>query len=375
LLLHYGADPKRDRSQGYAGFAIGRGKAEVLRMLLEHGAAVSSGGGSFGVDGSTWLNFLLQRGDDDVTRETKLTISCILVEHAKTDSATAAYMRMSLEYAINIIPFQSADSCEILLEAGIPPRWIWDCAIQSGNETICRLLVQHGADPFFEGGDEDDPDADPFSEQGDEDDDDDDDDDQCSAAASPFQAAARQSDTRTFEYFLTLWDVRFASTGGKNADGDYPLHVVCSDPHVSLETIRVLVTCHAEVLRMENKGFYHFTLPPIGVRIWMSFFTYYTIVPARCVMILVVVAAAETVLLLTLLLSHNVHRHPQPPPQAWKNLWTAITTTMVQSRRKPREPCHNKECIYRSTLGERERTAILTQRIKLPTCTSIVKDC
>jgi hypothetical protein len=87
--------------------------------------------------------------------------------------------------------------------------------------------------------------ADPFSEEGDENENENE-----KHAASPFVAAARLSDTRIFEYFLTVWNERFASTGGKNGDGDYPLHVVCCDPCVSLQAIQVLVNRQADVLAM-----------------------------------------------------------------------------------------------------------------------------
>jgi hypothetical protein len=135
-------------------------------------------------------------------------------------------MRKSFEYAIK---GAENESCEILLEAGLNPshdRWVWDCAIQQQNAPVCRLLVQYGADPFME-------------EQGDEND---------VNATSPFLAAARLSDITIFEFFLDLWDERFSSTGGKNGDGDYPLHVVCCDPHVSLQAIELLVNRQADVL-------------------------------------------------------------------------------------------------------------------------------
>jgi hypothetical protein len=55
----------------------------------------------------------------------------------------------------------------------------------------------------------------------------------------PFHASSRQSDTSIFEYFLGIWNERFASTRGKNGDGDYPIHVVCCDPYVSFQAIKV----------------------------------------------------------------------------------------------------------------------------------------
>lgn len=50
---------------------------------------------------------------------------------------------------------------------------------------------------------------------------------------------------------MTVWDERFTSTGGKNGDGDCPLHVVCCDPLVSLQAI-VLVDRQADVLAVAD---------------------------------------------------------------------------------------------------------------------------
>jgi hypothetical protein len=209
------------------GHAIQLGHAEILSLLLEHGVIFPASYVGTYMTGSTLLTTLFQFGRTHapaVTRETKVAISRILVEHAKTNCAIAEFMRASLDYTITRA---ATSDCEILLEAGMIPssRRVWNRAIQTGNEVLCLLLGQNGVDPFlFEEADENEYD--------------------------PFVAAARLSDTNIFEYLLTFWDERFASAGGKNGDGDYPLHVVCCDPRVSLQAINVLVVRQAEVLSM-----------------------------------------------------------------------------------------------------------------------------
>jgi hypothetical protein len=198
----------------------------------------------------TVLNLLLQR-TDNVTRETKVSIARILVKHARMDPATARFLRMSLKYTITQVArsgFCGEYCCKILLAAGMNPnsRWAWDVAINEGNEPVCRLLVEFGSDPFLDYGLEDD----------------DDDDD----AASPFLAAARPSDTRIFEFFLTLWNERFSYTHGKNSNGDYPLHVVCCDPLACLQAIKVLVDRQPEVLAVVDGE--HGLLPFHFAAIW-----------------------------------------------------------------------------------------------------------
>jgi hypothetical protein len=163
----------------------------------------------------------------DVPTETKLSISRILIEHGSASSTAVSFMHRSLEYAVTV---KRVVCCEILLQAGVrPSRRALDCSIQNGREQVCRLLVHYGADPFSEEGDE--------NENENE-----------NHAASPFVAAARLSDTGIFEYFLTVWNERFASTAGKNGDGDYPLHVACCDPRVSLQAIQVLVNHQPDAL-------------------------------------------------------------------------------------------------------------------------------
>jgi hypothetical protein len=55
--------------------------------------------------------------------------------------------------------------------------------------------------------------------------------------------------TRAFlNTFWGVWDERFTTSGGKNSDGDYPIHVACCDDQVSLQAIQLLVSRHAEAL-------------------------------------------------------------------------------------------------------------------------------
>jgi ankyrin repeat protein len=231
LLLQYRADPNKNRlpidkvpAPRNTDMAIQYGYAEILRMLLQHGAIVAyRQNPHFG----TPLNILLRRQQQ--SRETKLDICRILVEHAKNDPATATFMNATFEFAIRRTDI---DGCQILLEAEIEASAFllyrsFHFAIRAGNLAICQLLVRDvQVDPFLQGEDDDE------------------------TVVSPFQAAARQSDTSILEDLMLLWDERFASTGGKNSDGDYPIHVVCCDPLVSLEAIMVLVNRHADALAM-----------------------------------------------------------------------------------------------------------------------------
>ena len=56
-------------------------------------------------------------------------------------------------------------------------------------------------------------------------------------------------DTSIFEYFFgSLGRSIRLHSGGKNRDGDYPIHVVCCDPLVSLQAITFLVNPTAAAL-------------------------------------------------------------------------------------------------------------------------------
>jgi hypothetical protein len=85
--------------------------------------------------------------------------------------------------------------------------------------SICQWLVEkYDVDPFQE----------ETVEEEDDDEDDDDENDsenenetnQQNAPVSPFLSAARKTNKNPFQFFLHVWDERFASSGGKNSDGD-----------------------------------------------------------------------------------------------------------------------------------------------------------
>ena len=112
LLLQYRADPNRNRppidnvpAPRNTDMAIQHGYAEVLRMLLQHGAYVAYRKNPFF---GTPLNLLLR--SQRQSRETKLDICRILVEHAKNDRATAALMNATFEFAIRRTDI---DGCQI----------------------------------------------------------------------------------------------------------------------------------------------------------------------------------------------------------------------------------------------------------------------
>jgi hypothetical protein len=104
------------------------------------------------------------------------------------------------------------------------------CAIQAKKKGICLLTVRdYQVDPVRQA-------ADAF-------------DDGNETAATPYLSAARLPETTIFEYMMQHWDERFV----KNGDGDYPLHVVCCDPCVSLQAIKILVNRNATSLAMVDR--------------------------------------------------------------------------------------------------------------------------
>jgi Ankyrin repeats (3 copies)/Ankyrin repeat len=251
LLLQYGADPNlnrrpaneedwtRQRCPRHTDYAIWNGCFEILSMLLQHGAYIGS---HYRGCRGTSLNSLL--ANRRTSRETQLSICRILVQHAKDDHATATLMHASLKVAANRRRFD-IEGCQILLEAGIEASTailhrVFHFAIRARNVAVCQLLVrEYHVDPFLhEEDDEDEDENEGEDEVADEEPD----------GVSPFVAAARQPDTSILEYFLGVWDERFASTGGKNSDGDYPIHVACCDPLVSIQAIQVLVNRDADSL-------------------------------------------------------------------------------------------------------------------------------
>jgi hypothetical protein len=263
LLLQYGADPNLIRRpvlqedddwpalRGYrcTDWAIENGDSETLSMVLEHGGFVGCAGET--ADDPTSLNILLN--DNDKSRETKVAISQMLVAHGKKDRDTLFFWQSSLEYAIEESHNGDVDdddenedddddhddhgydddgNIHILLEAGVVPHsQAFYIAIREENLSLCQLLVHHGGNPFL-----------PRAEDKDENDD---------VAASPFLAASRHQDILMFAYFLDLWydSSRCSTSRSKCANnGDYPLHVICRDPHVSLQVIVLMAAHNAEAM-------------------------------------------------------------------------------------------------------------------------------
>jgi hypothetical protein len=120
-----------------------------------------------------------------------------LIEYANSHEEGMAFMQSSLEGAIRLKHVTNTDSCKLILQAGLDPLLVLHRAIRQGDRrSACEALVQHGIDPI-EG----------YPEH----------------ASSPFHVAAQQNDTTVLEFFLELWDQRYASHGGKNDDVDAPL--------------------------------------------------------------------------------------------------------------------------------------------------------
>jgi hypothetical protein len=233
----------------------------------------------------------------------KLPICRLLVEHAKKDEATAAFLQRTLEIAMSE-EGNNDDGWLILLETDM-----MHIVIQAGNIALCQLLVrEYHIDPFLAttttADGENDDDAFLLGDDG---------------PVSPFQAAARLPDTGILEYFMDLWQERFASSnnGGKNGHGDYPLHLICCDAHVSLQAIKLAWSiakprpCRRSTFCL---AFCHFNWRPSPERAWMSFSICYNIA-------LMLLAMLE----LTPCLLHWAL--PPPPPRLTRSFWPQKPTT------------------------------------------------
>jgi hypothetical protein len=105
LLLKYGADINRNppigASENMMGYrcidwAIQNGSTEIISMVLEHGGFVAWCDGDMGI--KTSLNILLC--DESKSRENKVAISQMLVDHTEKDHDTLLFLQSSLEFAI-----------------------------------------------------------------------------------------------------------------------------------------------------------------------------------------------------------------------------------------------------------------------------------
>ena len=241
LLLEHGADPKIDsifdRVYEYderrnTDLAIDGCRADILQLLLERGAEVGPArAGAFrGPFSNSLLKTLMNNDEDDA-----LAVCRVLVRFARSadDDGTGRmckrFLQSTLESAIRADSCERA--CEILLDSGFEPHArALHVVVEEKKVPLCRLLMQRaGLDPFV-----------PLNE-GEED-------HGRFASYSPFCAAACQAETAVLEVFLDHWDERFASNGGKNADGDYPVHVLCRERDVSLEAIKLVIERYAPTL-------------------------------------------------------------------------------------------------------------------------------
>jgi hypothetical protein len=288
------------------GEAIEAGREDILLLLLrEFGAVVPAQSASlFGLLADGPRAPLLAAaaagavGGGNFT-ELKLSITRVLVRHAATTAVTtatgndnnsgndattttaktAAFLQHSLLLALES---NNRDGCvDILLEAGVPAssRALY-CAIEqrqqrqqqqpasaaaavpASAESMVRLLLNHGADPFIalqhhESDDDDDDD--------DEQDDHDVDDDDAAvdaAAVTPLHAAARKADAVILRLFLPFWNNhisrrRLALANDGDVDGHdrdmtmmmtmmngnvtSPLHALVCDKQVSIQAVKLLV--------------------------------------------------------------------------------------------------------------------------------------
>lgn len=262
LLLQHGADPNLNRRPGNnekynqrrrfprnTDIAIIHGNIEIVGLLLKHGALMDAN--NFNKSLHKLLN------DSTKSREIKLAICRLLVEHANSKSGddhddaatmTAAFLQLSMEIEINEATTtgnnninNNTEACEILLDAGMDKscRLLY-LAIQAENVSLCQLLVQkYRIDPFRQDSEDLNGSSSSSGTVGER---------EQAAAASPFLAAARLEKTDILNLFLEHWDERYSLSngGGKNDDGDYPIHVVCCDARISLQAIQLVVNRQAE---------------------------------------------------------------------------------------------------------------------------------
>ena len=113
-------------------------------------------------------------------------------------------------------------------------------AIEKGYVDGWRLLFQFDIDPFHHYEDEDD------------------DEEEWHDGASPFHTASQQTNTSVLEYFIELWNDRFASTGGRNSNGDAPIDILCREARVSIEAVTLLVKTFDANLSMATQGYFPF---------------------------------------------------------------------------------------------------------------------
>ena len=148
---------------------------------------------------------------------------------------TKSFVNASLADAVKT---ENKVSIANFMNGGLDGRMVMYCALREQNQSIFDLMLHQ---PYH---------VDPFLQIDDDDYDDDDNDGIVeTTAASPFLAAARRSACTNFlQSCLDIWNLRFISTDGLNCNGDYPIHLVCCDPHVSLKAIQLLVRHNPDAL-------------------------------------------------------------------------------------------------------------------------------
>jgi ankyrin repeat protein len=139
LLFEYGADPMitcgpinhEQEMSGVNGWgpitstAITNGDEEILRMLLEKGAYVGHS------DICAHVLSYMVNGQPHRSRDTKLSICRMFVEHGRHQTGTAALLQATFRKAIQYCCSQDFSRFEILLEAGMDPSTAMDIAVSS----------------------------------------------------------------------------------------------------------------------------------------------------------------------------------------------------------------------------------------------------
>jgi ankyrin repeat protein len=246
LLLEYGADP--NLSLKYDDFpedcrrdwlqiehVIGRGHTTMVDVFLQHGAFLARGRPHiivYTTEQGTVLNGFMS--NFRFTPKMKRSMCRVLVKHAKSNETVAQFLRVSL---LHVNDFEG---CKILFNVGMNGVTSMNYAIEKENKLICQWLADLGVDPFAEGS-------------------------ICTKdveqhVPSPFQVAARLEDMSILEFFLARWNERFAARGGRSDNGDYPIHLLCCDPMVSLSAIKLVAEHQAHTLTTVDgeEGLYPF---------------------------------------------------------------------------------------------------------------------
>jgi Ankyrin repeats (3 copies) len=246
LLFEYGADPnhdntKIDQQEAFVPRVIRGGQAEILDMLIQHGAIV--------VSRHYHPSLYELLCNEDKSRETKLAVCRVLTNHAAArldDQQMALRIQSAVEYAIGHYDDVTervtlTRVCGILFEAGmVPSSRAFYMPIREGNEFVANLLLGHGVDPFVREEEE--------KEEDNEDDHNDNNGNDISRSFSPFHAAARKEDVTMLRVLMHHWHERFLASGGKNGNGDSAIQVLCRFPHVYIQAIKLLVQeFHANV--------------------------------------------------------------------------------------------------------------------------------